>query len=103
MLPAFWWGTACHRGGSDETGVRLLLQETSALAAGISKAEHVTASHGSRLALAEQRVNELQASKQDTVTAVTMDMVNARVANVRPRPATPRPMLALCSSALICL
>lgn len=63
-----------------------LPQEASALAAGISKAEHAAASLGSRLALAEQRVNELQASKQDVVTAVTMDMVNARVANVRPRP-----------------
>lgn len=60
-----------------------LVQETSALAAGISKAEHVATSLGSRLALTEQRANELQAGKQDAVTAVTMDMVNARVANVR--------------------
>eukprot|EP00892_Ulva_mutabilis_P001022 jgi/Ulvmu1/10920/UM007_0099.1 len=55
--------------------------ETSALAAGISKAEHIATSLGTRLALTEQRVNELQGGKQDAVTAVTMDMVNARVAN----------------------
>lgn len=88
-----------HRGGCDATAL-LLLQETSALAAGISKTEHVTASHGSRLALAEQRVNELQASKQDAVTAVTMDMVNARVANVR-CPAAPSIPQILSSRDLI--
>ena len=46
------------------------LQETSALAVGISKAEHVATSLGSRMALAEQRLNEVHGV---TIVAATHD------------------------------